>query len=103
VKFVLSRPEEFVSTRHRVPAKIKIKLGMLKDGTMLCKDTRIIADNGAYSWGAPRLLLNMSMRSDCLYRFRSVRTKSYLVYTNTTPTSGFRGYGNAQSHLPRSA
>ncbi len=99
VKFVLTRPEEFAASRPRVPAKIKIKLGMLKDGTLVCKDTAIVADNGAYSWAAPKIVLNMSLRTDCLYRFKSVRTRSYLAYTNTTPTSGFRGYGNAQSHF----
>lgn len=99
VKFVLTRPEEFTASRPRVPAKIKIKLGMSKDGTLVCKDTTIVADNGAYSWAAPKILLNMSLRTDCLYRFKSVRTRSYLAYTNTTPTSGFRGYGNAQSHF----
>jgi len=99
VKFVLSRPEEFVASRHRVPARITIKLGMLKDGTLVCKETKIVADNGAYSWAAPKIVLNMSLRTDCLYRFRSVRTRSFLAYTNTTPTSGFRGYGNAQSHF----
>jgi CO/xanthine dehydrogenase Mo-binding subunit len=99
VKFVLTRPEEFIASRHRVPAKFRVKLGMMKDGTMVCKDTSIIADNGAYSWAAPKIMLNMSMRTDCLYRFKSSRTESRLVYTNTTPTSGFRGYGNAQSHF----
>jgi CO/xanthine dehydrogenase Mo-binding subunit len=99
VKFVLSRPEEFIASRHRVPAKIRIKLGLMKDGTLVCKDTTIVADNGAYSWAAPKIVLNMSIRTDCLYRFKSVRTRTSLVYTNTTPTSGFRGYGNAQSHF----
>ena len=99
VKFVLSRPEEFIASRHRVPAKIRIKLGLMKDGTLVCKDTTILADNGAYSWAAPKIVLNMSIRTDCLYRFKSVRTRTSLVYTNTTPTSGFRGYGNAQSHF----
>ncbi len=99
VKFVLTRSEEFTASRPRVPAKIKIKLGMSKDGTLVCKETTIVADNGAYSWAAPKILLNMSLRTDCLYRFKSVRTRSYLAYTNTTPTSGFRGYGNAQSHF----
>jgi CO/xanthine dehydrogenase Mo-binding subunit len=99
VKFVLSRPEEFIASRHRVPAKIRIKLGLMKNGTLVCKDTTILADNGAYSWAAPKIVLNMSIRTDCLYRFKSVRTRTSLVYTNTTPTSGFRGYGNAQSHF----
>ncbi|KKM09826.1 hypothetical protein SY88_16670 [Clostridiales bacterium PH28_bin88] len=99
VKIVLSREEEFLASRARVPAAIKLKLGMKQDGTMVCKEAKIVADNGAYSWAAPKILLNMSMRTDCLYRFKSSRTESTLVYTNRVPTSGFRGYGNAQMHF----
>lgn len=99
VKLVLSREEEFLASRARVSAGIKLKLGMMRDGAMVCKETRILADNGAYSWAAPKILLNMSMRTDCLYRFKSTRTVSELVYTNHVPTSGFRGYGNAQMHF----
>lgn len=99
VKFILTRSEEFIASRPRVPAKINIKLGLMNDGTMVAKQMRILADNGAYSWAAPKIMLNMSMRTDCLYRFKSSRTESRLVYTNTTPTSGFRGYGNPQAHF----
>jgi len=99
VKIVLSREEEMLTTRPRVAPRIKIKLGMMKDGTMVCKESKIIADNGAYSWAAPKILLNMSIRTDCLYRFKSTKTDAYLVYTNLIPTSGFRGYGNSQMHF----
>ncbi len=99
VKYVLTREEEMLTTRPRVAPKIKIKLGMMKDGTLVCKESKIIADNGAYSWAAPKVLLNMSIRTDCLYRFKSTKTDSYLVYTNLIPTSGFRGYGNSQMHF----
>ena len=99
VKYVMTREEEFVASRPRVPAKIRIKLGFSRDHDMLCKEMHIIADNGAYSWAAPKVMLNMSMRTDCLYRFKATRVNSRLVYTNTTPTSGFRGYGNAQAHF----
>lgn len=99
VKIVLTREEELITTRPRVAPKIKIKLGMMKDGTMVCKETRIIADNGAYSWAATKVLMNMSIRTDCLYRFKSAKTDSYLVYTNLIPTSGFRAYGNSQAHF----
>jgi len=99
VKIVLSREEEFLASRPRVAARIKVKLGLMRDGTLVCKEMKITADNGAYSWAAPKILLNMAMRTDCLYRFRSTRTEAVLVYTNKTPTSGFRGYGNAQSHF----
>lgn len=99
VKVVLTREEEMLSTRPRVAPKIRLKLGMMKDGTMVCKQARIIADNGAYSWAATKILLNMSIRTDCLYRFKSTKTDSYLVYTNLIPTSGFRAYGNSQAHF----
>ena len=99
VKYVMNRQEEFVASRPRVAARIKVTLGMMKDGTMVCKAMQIVADNGAYSWAAPKVTLNMSMRTDCLYRFKATRTESCLVYTNKTPTSGFRGYGNSQSHF----
>ncbi|MCQ1529612.1 xanthine dehydrogenase family protein molybdopterin-binding subunit [Lutispora saccharofermentans] len=99
VKYVLTREEEMLTTRPRVAPKIKLKLGMMKDGTLVCKESKIIADNGAYSWAAPKVLLNMAMRTDCLYRFKSTRTDAYLVYTNLIPTSGFRGYGNSQMHF----
>jgi CO/xanthine dehydrogenase Mo-binding subunit len=99
VKYIMTREEEFAASRPRVPARIKIKLGFLKDGTMLCKEMDIVADNGAYSWAAPKITLNMSMRTDCLYRFMATRVRSRLAYTNTTPTSGFRGYGNGQAHF----
>jgi CO/xanthine dehydrogenase Mo-binding subunit len=99
VKIVLTRQEEFLCSRTRVAADITIKLGFRKDGTLVCKQTRVLADNGAYSWAAPKILLNMSVRTDCLYRFYSTRTESFLVYTNRIPSSGFRGYGNAQMHF----
>lgn len=98
VKYVLTREEDLLTTRPRVAPQIHLKLGFMRDGTMVAKQATIIADNGAYSWAAPKILLNMSMRTDCLYRFHSVKTDSYLLYTNLIPTSGFRGYGNSQSH-----
>jgi CO/xanthine dehydrogenase Mo-binding subunit len=99
VKYVMSREEEFLASRPRVPAHIKVRLGFRNDGRMLCKELDIVTDNGAYSWAGPKITLNMSMRTDCLYRFEASRSRARLAYTNTTPTSGFRGYGNAQAHF----
>ncbi len=99
VKIVLTREEEFLTMRPRVPARIRLRVGVLADGTFLTKEAAIVADNGAYSWAAPKIMLNMSVRTDCLYHWHSVRTRSSLVYTNHVPTSGFRGFGNAQMHF----
>ncbi|MDO5562841.1 MAG: xanthine dehydrogenase family protein molybdopterin-binding subunit [Synergistaceae bacterium] len=99
VKILLTRDEEQLTTRPRIAPRMKLKLGMMKDGTLVCKQATIIADNGPYSWAAPKVLLNLSIRTDCLYRYKSSKCDSYLVYTNLIPTSGFRGYGNSQMHF----
>ncbi len=99
VKYVMTRNEEFIASRPRVASRITVKLGMMKDGTLICKEMQILADNGAFSWAAPKVTLNMSMRTDCLYRYKASKVEARLVYTNKTPTSGFRGYGNSQSHF----
>jgi CO/xanthine dehydrogenase Mo-binding subunit len=92
-----TREEDLSSTFLRVPTNIRMKIGARKDGTFIAKQVRILADNGAYSSLAPKIVCtNMSIRSDCLYRYQHTLTESKLVYTNKVPSSAFRGYGNPQ-------
>jgi CO/xanthine dehydrogenase Mo-binding subunit len=99
VKMVNSRTEELMASLPRVPMMIEMKLGARKDGTLLGKKTRILADNGAYMNYGPGILLSASTRADNLYRIKNISTKSYLVYTNKVPTGCFRGFGCPQSHF----
>lgn len=99
VRMVNNREEDFRAGNPRVPMKIWIKLGLAKDGTLLAKDTRIIAGNGARTVYAPAITSTACYRIDSLYKFKNVRSTGYTVYTNTIPTSCFRGFGNAQMHF----
>jgi len=101
VRIRSTRAEELSgSSRMWVSAKICLRTAAKKDGTLLAKEADIIADNGAYCGQAPKIVTNnMAMRSDNLYRFKGVRTRARLVYTNKVPTGGFRGYGNPQMHF----
>jgi CO/xanthine dehydrogenase Mo-binding subunit len=97
VSLLNTREEDLSSTFLRVPTNIRLKIGARKDGTFIAKQVRILADNGAYSSLAPKIVCtNMSLRSDCLYRYQHTLTESKLVYTNKVPSSAFRGYGNPQ-------
>lgn len=97
VRVALSNDDELKYGFHRVPTKIHIRIGAKKDGTLIAKQVRIVADNGAYNSLAPKIVCtNMATRSDCLYRYKHVETEAYLVYTNKVPTSAYRGYGNPQ-------
>ena len=99
VKMVLTRKEEFIATLPRMPMKIHMKIGATKDGILLAKESRFIADNGAYNNYGVGILLSAVSRNDNLYRIKNIRTKADLVYTNKTATGAFRGFGNPQSHF----
>lgn len=97
VRLVNTREEDIGSTFLRVATHITIRIGAKRDGTLIAKQVKILADNGAYCSLAPKIVCtNMATRSDCLYRYRYTFTESTLVYTNKVPTSAFRGYGNPQ-------
>jgi 4-hydroxybenzoyl-CoA reductase alpha subunit len=95
VKLVNTREEEFLAgSRPRVFMKIYVKMGFKKDGLIRAKQTRVIADNGAYSAKAPAITGVAALRHDTCYKYTDVKTQAYLVYTNKIPTGAFRGFGN---------
>jgi 4-hydroxybenzoyl-CoA reductase alpha subunit len=95
VKVINTREEEFLAgSRPRVFMKIYVKMGFKKDGRIRAKQTRVVADNGAYSAKAPAITGVAALRHDTCYKYSDVKTQAYLVYTNKIPTGAFRGFGN---------
>lgn len=109
VKIVNTREEEFTASLPRLPARMKIKTALDKDGTILAKETRIVADNGAYIDRGPRILAQMIIGPDSLYRVANIKAQAWLAYTNKSPVGAFRGFGTTQmsfaleTHLDRIA
>ena len=99
VKMVNTRKEEFIATYPRMPMKISMKLGAKRDGTIMAKESRFVADNGAYNNYGVGILLSAVTRHDNLYRIKNIKTVADLVYTNKPATGCFRGFGNPQSHF----
>ncbi|UCG66704.1 MAG: xanthine dehydrogenase family protein molybdopterin-binding subunit [Deltaproteobacteria bacterium] len=96
VKIINTRRDDFIAGNPRVPMYIDIKLGATKEGIITGKDVRVVGGAGARVVYAQAIVSTACYRVDSLYRFRHVRSKGYTVYTNTVPTSCFRGFGNAQ-------
>jgi CO/xanthine dehydrogenase Mo-binding subunit len=94
VQLLLSREEEFLASRPRIPMRFTVKLGFTRDGLVTAKDILVVADNGAYTGKAQAVLGAATVRHDALYKYRAVRADSRLVYTNLVPTGAFRGFGN---------
>ena len=94
VKLVNTREEDFIAGRPRPMMRIRVRIGFKSDGTMVGKDIRVVADNGAYSGKAPAAAGVAALRHDTLYLNDCVRSELFVVYTNKVPTGAFRGFGN---------
>lgn len=97
VQMVNTRKDELTASLPRMPMIIEMKLAASRDGKLLGKKTRILADNGAYLNYGPGIMLSATTRHENLYRIENAYTKSFLVYTNKMPTGAMRGFGCPQS------
>ena len=96
VKIAFSREEELTTTRTRLPFKIWIKQGVKKDGTLLARSVRVIADKGAYCHLGPAILGHVGGLVASFYRVPNVKYEGHLVYTNKHFGGPFRGFGAPQ-------
>lgn len=93
VKITYNREEEFIAGLPRVSVSINIRMGARRDGTLVAKETRIIADNGAYIDLGPAIVAQMMLAQDCLYRNQNIKSEAKVVYTNKAAVGAMRGFG----------
>jgi CO/xanthine dehydrogenase Mo-binding subunit/aerobic-type carbon monoxide dehydrogenase small subunit (CoxS/CutS family) len=96
VKLEFTREEEFIGAMCRHPMKVHLKIGARKDGTLTAIEMSIISNTGAYGNHGGETLYHGSGDSIGVYRCPNKKVDGYSVYTNTTPSGAFRGYGIAQ-------
>ena len=96
VKIVLTREEEFVTVcKH--PATIRIKTGVMKDGTLMAREVSADFNTGAYSDIGPVVARNGGSAMSGPYRIPHVRIDSRAVWTNVVPAGALRGFGVPQA------
>ena len=95
MKLIHTREEEFLASHPRMPMRYWVRLGFTRDGRVMAKEIKMIADNGAYT-GKSQAILGAATRAPRRALQVSVRSArdSTLVYTNLVPTGAFRGFGN---------
>jgi CO/xanthine dehydrogenase Mo-binding subunit len=93
---VLSRVEDFEIVRSRHPARVIMKTGAKKDGTLLAREANIFLDGGAYADESPTVLSFAVLMARGPYRIPHLRSRGLVVYTNKLKASAFRGFGNPQ-------
>ncbi len=94
VKLLMRREEDFlVAVQHA--AKIKLKTGVKRDGTLVATEAYCYYNSGAYADTTPNLITR-GYASTGPYRVPNLYVDSYGVYTNLVPTGALRGYGITQ-------
>ena len=99
VKIMNTRQEEFETAKTRYSCVVHIKTGVKKDGRIIAREVRVIADNGAYNDKGARIINSGALSLSVLYNIPHIKFDGYLVYTNKEMGTAFRGFGNPQVHF----
>jgi CO/xanthine dehydrogenase Mo-binding subunit len=92
VRLINSRAEEFAAAAGSVPAVVRVRTGVKRDGTITARAMEFIWDTGAYAEGLPGS--NRALKDGVgPYKIPHLRVTSTLVYTNKLRGCPFRGLG----------
>ena len=97
VMIVLDKAEETVSTTIRSGAKMWIKSGVWKDGTLVARQGKVVYDAGGYSGFGNQAGGRCTQMVGGWYRVPNVRMEGYTVYTNKQVCGPVRGPGGPQA------
>jgi len=98
------RPVKLISTREedmydhvRYQTRIRLKLGLRRDGALVSGHMRALADIGAHNTQAFPLLGVLAGWWASLYKLPAMKFEGTAVYTNKTPSCAMQGFGNPQA------
>ena len=94
---MLTREEEFVSSRTRHPELMRVRVGVKKDGTITALGLDCVSNTGAYGSHALTVVCNSGSKILPLYKAANIHFMGRAVYTNLPVGGAYRGYGATQS------
>lgn len=96
VKVTYERNEVFLTNKGRHPCKMKLKIGLDKEGYIKAVDFDNTLDKGAYAgWGVVVMFYTASM-IHLPYKVPNARARVRSVFTNKPSTGAMRGLGGVQ-------
>ena len=99
VRVEYSRADEFVAGRTRHAARINLKVGVRRDGTITAIHGSAILNTGGYQSSAPGVARRTGQGMLYLYRCPNVKYEAYPVYTNCPTAGSYRALGAPQGHF----
>ncbi len=89
----LTREETFLTHRGRPATRVKLKLGLTKQGRLTAVEAEVTQAGGAYAGYGIVTILYAGALLQGLYAVENVKYDGYRVYTNTPPCGAMRGHG----------
>jgi selenium-dependent xanthine dehydrogenase len=99
VKLLFDRQESLIVHPKRHATDIHVRLGAMRDGTLVAAQTELTGDTGAYASLGEKVLTRATTHSAGPYIVPHVRADCYAMYTNNPPAGAFRGFGVLQSNF----
>lgn len=99
VKIRFTREEVFISNHGRHPSRMKVQMGVSKEGIIKVLDADIAIDGGAYgSFGVVTSYYN-GVLLQAPYKIDNFGFRTYRVYTNKPQCGAMRGHGAVNSRF----
>jgi CO/xanthine dehydrogenase Mo-binding subunit len=96
VRLVQSVEESMLTTR-RHSARIRIKTGVRRDGTLVGREAEVLMDTGAYADNGPRVAKRAISRMIGPYKLAHCKVDVLALYTNTVSAGSMRSIGGPQT------
>jgi len=96
VRLAQSVTESMLTTR-RHSARVRIKTGVKRDGSLVARDAEVLMDTGAYADNGPRVAKRAISRMIGPYRLDHCKVDVVALYTNTVPAGSMRSIGGPQT------
>jgi len=96
VRLVQSVSESMLTTR-RHSARVRMKTGIKRDGTLIAREAEVLMDTGAYADNGPRVAKRAISRMIGPYKLDHCKVDVLALYTNTVPAGSMRSIGGPQT------
>ncbi len=93
----LSREENFLTHRARPQTKVRLKLGLMRDGRITACECEVVQRGGAYAGYGIVTILYAGALLQGLYDIPAVKYDGYRVYANLPPCGAMRGHGGVNT------
>jgi len=94
VRLIITREQDMETAPCRIGLEADIRLGALRDGTILAAEITYLVDCGAYSDIAPNMARAIAVDCTGPYSIPNVSCDSLCVYTNHTFATAYRSFAH---------